>query len=75
MYLSSICVSSTDPAIAPECGQEGGHFLRQLQDHNHNPLATQRQRRASLQRLRIVLQAAQCKYLIDMQKNNSSLVP
>ena len=45
-----------------ERGEEGGHELCELQDDDHHPLETEPKRRASLQRLRAVLQAAQRKW-------------
>lgn len=43
-------------------GQESGHDVRQLQDDDDDAVATQPQRRAGLQRLRTLLQAAQRKF-------------
>lgn len=47
--------------VAAECGEAGGHQLCQLQDRDHHALAKESGRRASLQRVRPLLQAAQRK--------------
>jgi hypothetical protein len=46
-------------AESAERGQEGRDELRQLQDNHHDPLETQPERRARLQRLRTLLQTPQ----------------
>ena len=45
-------------------GKEGGHDVRQLQDDHDDAMAAQPQRRASLQRLRTLLQTPQRESLI-----------
>lgn len=42
-------------------GQAGGNVVRQLPDDDDDAVAEERQRRPGVQRLRPLLQAAQCK--------------
>ena len=60
-YRCDICVFSFSKTVAAECGEAGGHQLRQLQDRDHHALAEEPGRRASLQRVRPLLQATQRK--------------
>lgn len=50
--------------VAAECGETGGHQLRQLQDGDHDPLAKESGGRAGLQRLRTLLQVAQREFAL-----------
>lgn len=49
-----------------ERGAEGGHQLRQLQNDDDDAVEKEPKRGARLQRLRIVLQAAQREYLFSV---------